>query len=892
MEAGKINPGPPKWARKLLRLYCDPYQLEEVEGDLEEEFIYQCKKSSVWRAQLDYTRSVLGFIKPFSNKRKSSSPSLMLSNHFKISFRQLMKHKAFAFINIFGLTLGFLCFILLSLYIHDELSFDLFHNDSARIYRVLQHEKMEDGTLRDVATTAARIGPEAASQFPEIEAVTRISSIGRMTMGNDPDNRGYEAVNITDSNIFSFFNFPLLQGDATTALTEPDAVVLSESTARKYFGTTDVLGKSIWTSIVRNDKPVEFTITGIMKDFPKNSHIQLDVIFSDSSWPSIFSWYQDFASSDWESNTYLTYVKLRDPENRTSVEPKITKLVKDHYPATKTFKSEFTLQLLSDIHLNSANIQDSDVPGNGMNPFYLYMFGGVGVLLLLIACLNYMNLSTAAALKRTREIGTRKTLGAQRLQLISQFITDSVVISLIALMLALIIIQIVMPMVNQFTEKDLSLLDLPLSWSLSIVGILLLGAVLSAFYPAFITARVSPAEALKKEIRIGNARLPLRKMLVVAQFTISIIMISSTLIIYEQLNYMRSKDIGIETENLLVIDINSGRLRRNFESIKAEFGSPAEVLSVSTSTRVPGEWKSFPMATVRAQGEPNGKEMIYVGIDNDFFKTYDIKLKEGRNFEAGRADSSKVILTELAVKELGLTNPIGQIIEIPIVRWGGSIEPLDEVFQAEVVGIAENFHFESLRTNMKPVIFVAPNTPVQRIDYYTLKVKTNDWPGVIEKLKAINTKIDQDNPLEYTFLNSRFEEFYKADVQRGQIFMTFSLVVVLIACMGLFALVSYAVEARIKEIGIRKVLGASVNNIVGMISKEFLILVIIACLFAVPVAWFFMSKWLHDFAYRINLNAGIFIIAGLIIMTIAAITVGLRTIRAATVNPVKSLRSE
>lgn len=760
------------------------------------------------------------------------------------------------------------------------------------MYRVLQHEKMEDGTTRDVATTAALIGPEAATQFPEVEATMRISSIGRITMGNDPANRGYEPIAITDTNIFLFFDFPLLEGDPVTALIKPDAVVVSESFARKYFGTTDVLGKQIWSNLTRNDKNVEFTITGIMKDFPKNSHIRFEIIFSDSSWPSVFPWYQDFTSSDWESNSYLTFVKLRNTETKNDVESKITTLVKDHYPATKTFNSEFSLQPFSEIHLNSASIQDSDVPANGMSPFYLYMFAGVGVLLLLIACLNYMNLSTAAALKRTREIGTRKTLGAQRLQLIAQFITDSVVLSLIALILALVILQMAIPSINQFTDKELSLSALPLFWSLGILGILLLAAIVSAFYPAFITARISPAEALKKEIRIGNARLPLRKMLVVAQFTISIIMISSTLIIYEQLNYMRSKDIGIETENLLVIDINSGRLRRNFENIKAEFGKPAEVLSISTSTRVPGEWKNFPIATVIPAGEPVGKEMIFVGIDETFLNTYNIRLKQGRNFTSGRADSTKVILTELAVKQLGLINPIGQIIEIPTVRWGGSIESVEQVFKAEVIGVADNFHFESLRTDMKPIIFAAPNTPIQRIDYYTLKIKTSDWPGVIAKLKAINTTIDADNPLEYTFLDSRFEEFYKADAQRGQIFLTFSMIVVLIACMGLFALVSYAVEARVKEIGIRKVLGASVKNIVSMISREFLLLILISCVLAVPVAYLFMQKWLLDFAYRIDPGAGIFVLAGVIILLIAGITISLRSIKAATVNPVKSLRSE
>ncbi|HEU5289217.1 MAG TPA: ABC transporter permease [Cyclobacteriaceae bacterium] len=815
----------------------------------------------------------------------------MLFNHFKISFRQLMKNKTFTFINIFGLTLGFLCFILLALYVHDELSYDLFHSDSQRMYRVLQHEKQEDGTIRTVAPVAARVGKESAAQFPEVEEQCSITSIGRATFGNDPLTRDYEPIMITDDNFLTFFDFPLLEGDPATALSKPNSIVITESTAKKYFGDQPAMGKKLWTN---NDK-VDLTVTGILKDFPKNSHLQFSILFSESTWPSVLSWYTNFVNTDWSSNTYITYLKLRQGTEPSSVETKIETLVKNNFPKDQEFKSEFSLQPFSKIHLYSQNIQGSEgnqTSQSSMNPFYLYMFGAVGFLLLLIACLNYMNLSTAAAFKRTREIGTRKTLGAQRTQLIMQFVSDSVVLSLISLALALVILQIMLPAVNQFTQKELTLTSMPLEWMLSILAIILLAGIASALYPAFVTARVSPAEALKKEIKIANSSLPVRKVLVVAQFTISIIMIASTLIIYRQLQFMRDKDIGIETENLLVIDINSGNLRRNFENVKAEFAKPSEVLSISTSTRVPGEWKSFPFATVKPLGEPNGNEMIYVGIDNDFLTTYNIQLKEGRNFTAGPADSSKVILTELAVQKLGLTNPIGQIIEIPTVRFGGSIENLGQPLRVEVVGVAENFHFESLRTNMMPVIFAAPNTAIQRIDYYTLKIKTSDWPGVIEKLKAINTKIDADNPLEYTFLDSRFEEFYQADAQRGQIFLTFSMIVVFIACMGLFALVSYSVESRTKEIGIRKVLGASVQNIVGMVSKEFLWLILIACVLAIPAAYFFAQKWLQEFAYRIDVGAGVFLMAGFLTILIASITISLRSVKAATVNPVKSLRSE
>lgn len=816
----------------------------------------------------------------------------MFLTHFKISLRQLLKNKAFTFINIFGLTLGSLCFILLALYVHDELSFDLFHKDAPRMYRVLQHEKQDDGSIRNVAPIAARIGKETAAQFPEVEESCSITAVGRATFGNDPLTRDYERILISDNNLLTFFDFPLLEGDPKDALSKPNSVVLTESIAKKYFGDQPAMGKQLWQNI---DDKVQFTVTGILKDFPKNSHIQFEMVFSESTWPAMLSWYTEFINTDWSSNTYITYLKLRDGADIPALENKIGALVKKNFPKDEEFKSTFSLQPFSEIHLYSDNIQGAEANVDvktGMNPFYLYMFGAVGFLLLLIACINYMNLSTAAAFKRTREIGTRKTLGAQRSQLIMQFLSDSIILSVISLALAIVVVQAVLPAVNQFTGKELSLNRLPLEWMLTIVSVILAAGIASALYPAFVTAKISPSEALRKEIKIANSSVPVRKILVVAQFTISIIMIASTIIIYRQLEFMRDKDLGFNVESLLVVDINSGNLRRNFETVKAEFSKPTEVVSISTSTRVPGEWKSFPISTVKATGEPNGKEMIYVGIDNDFLNTYDIQLKQGRNFTAGPADSTKVILTELAVEQLGLTNPIGQIIEIPKVRWGGSVENMEKVFRAEVIGVVENFHFESLRTNMMPVIFAAPNTPIQRIDYYTLKVKTSDWSALIGKLKEINSKIDPDNPLEYTFLDSRFEEFYEADAQRGQIFVTFSMIIVFIACMGLFALVSYSVESRTKEIGIRKVLGASVPNIVGMVSKEFLILVIIACLLAVPVAYMFMQKWLQEFAYRIEIGAGVFIAAGFIAVLIATITISLRSVKAATVNPVKSLRNE
>ena len=816
----------------------------------------------------------------------------MLLNYLRIALRYLLKNRTFSSINIFGLTLGFFCFILIALYLHDELSFDMFHRDAARIYRVLQHEKQQDGTIRSVGPVAAQIATETLKQIPEVEDAVRVSAIGRITMGNDPVNRNYERALTTDANFLTFFDFPLIEGDRKTALDQPEAIVISESFAKRYFGDQPAMGKRIWTSLTRNDQPVELTVTGIMKDFPKNSHMQMEILFADKTWPSIFPNYNQFMNSDWTSNSFITFMKLKEGTEAKVVSAKIENLVKSNYPTDREFKSEFSLQALKDIHMYSDTIQGTELNTNGIKPFYLYMFGAIAFLILLIACLNYMNLSTASALKRTREIGTRKTLGAQKYQLIGQFSGEAVILSAISLFLALALLQMFLPSINNFTQKELALSNLPLEWLAAIVLIMILAGILSSLYPSFIVSSVMPADAIKKQVRVGNRSIPMRKMLVVVQFAVSVMMITSTLVIYKQLQYIRSKELGFDLENLLVIDINSDRLRRNFESVKAQFASVPEVQKISTSTRVPGEWKSFPISSVRQAGSDTQHEMIYVGIDHDFMSTYNIKLLEGRNFVAGNGDSLKVILTKLAVEQMGLKDPIGQIVEIPSVRWGGSIRQLEQPFRAEVIGVADNFHFESFRQQMMPLIFAAPNTPIQRIDYYTLRIKTTNWSDVITKLKEANTRIDADNPMEYNFLDERFQDFYIADEKRGQIFLVFSSIVVIIACLGLFALVSFSIETRTKEIGIRKVLGASVQNIISMVSKEFLLLVVIALFIGIPLAFYMMTSWLEDFAYHVTIGADLFILSAFIALAIAFATVSFRSIRAAIANPVNSLRSE
>lgn len=805
----------------------------------------------------------------------------MLLNYFKIALRQLLRNKLFTAITIFGLTIGFLSFGVLGLYVHDELSFDSFHKDADRMYRIVEHRREQNGTMMHMSAVSAQLGNGLREQHAGVEDVVRIFFGGRVTIGNDPMLRAYERTTSADSNFFRFFDYKLLSGNPETALVKPNTLVLTEKTAAKYFGTEPPLGKTIWVDGTMME------VTGVMQNPPHNSHLDIPLIFSVSTWTSSYEEYRKFIS-DWTSNEFATYIKLNPEATPEKIEGAITALAKSK--ADKEFRSNFGLQPITAIHTGSAEFQANEMYARaGINPFYIYMFISVAFLILLIACLNYMNLSTAAAIRRTREIGTRKSLGALRSQLVMQFTSEAVLFSVIAMVFALALLQFALPFVNEYTSKQMKMWTLEPQWIAAGIITMIGAGLLSSLYPTYVVSRVAPTAAMKKEVKLGTHTLPVRKMLIVAQFTISIIMIASTLIIYRQIQFMRHAELGVNVDNLVVIDINSPIQRGKFEVYKEDFGKLPEVSSVTVSSRVPGEWKEFPVASLKS-GDLS-LESIFVGADNDFLKTYQIDLIEGRNFR-DLADTTKVMISKLCAEQLGLTDPIGAIIEIPSVRFGGQVENLETLVRVEVIGIIDNFHFQSMRTAMMPLIIGYWKNPIHRIDYYTLRVNTSDWENTLDKFRAINAQYDTDNPVEHTFLNQRFAEFYQADLQRGQVFLGFSILIIVIASLGLFALVSYSVESRTREIGIRKVLGASVQTIVSMVSKEFLLLVLVAAVIAVPVTWLFMAQWLQDFAYRIPLGAGAFILAGAITLLIAGITIGVRAYTAAVGNPVDSLRRE
>jgi putative ABC transport system permease protein len=803
----------------------------------------------------------------------------MINNYFKIAWRNLMKNKVFSFINIFGLTIGLTSFLLIALYILDELTFDAFHKNANNIYRVVENKTTAEGKETKMGAVAYQLAERAGVDFPEIKNAARLAAVGR---ANVSDIRGvqvfYEDFWIANPGFLTTFDFELLRGDRNTALTAPHSVIVTEETAKKLFGTTDVIGKAI--KVDRDSVPCN--ITAVLKNFRANSHLAFNLCFSEASMAS--TGFQNYITTDWSSNIFSTYLLLDKETNPRQVDAKINQLVAANQKKDIIGKRSFTLQPLKDIHFYSGGIEGSS--GVYGNITYMYVFSIIGCFVLLIACINYMNLTTARFTNRAKEIGVRKVAGALRKNLVAQFLFEAFIIVIIALVLALLLVKIALPWFNSFTGKQLTLgfgTDYRI-W-VGMVAIIISVGLLSGIYPALFQSRMKPFLLLKSKINIGKGNLSLRRFLVIFQFALSIIMIVATMIIFKQMEYVKTKDLGFNRDQLMVMDINSGKVRMDAQAIKNEFSKLAYVKDVSVSSRVPGDWKDLVKIKVKNEKiqTAEGNNMYFLAADENFLKTYQMELVSGRNFRAGSlADTLSVLINQSAAKELGVKEAVGQMIEIP----------LNEPLRVKVIGIVKDFNFQSLRQTVAPIVLGFQKNLIQNIDYFTAKVSAGHISETLKQLEAIIHKIDPTHLFEYHFLDKQLELFYREDQIRQTIFLIGAILSILIACLGLFGLATYAAEQRIKEIGIRKVLGASVSNIVSMLSKDFLKLVIISALLAFPVAWWAMNQWLHDFAYRITISWWVFIVAGFAALLIALLTISFQAIKAALANPVKSLRTE
>lgn len=813
----------------------------------------------------------------------------MIKNYIKTALRNLWKNKTYSLINLTGLVFGMTCFLLIALYVFDELTYDRFHSKAGHIYRVIDNKVSPEGREMKVAAVGYKIAEEGPRSIPEIKSAARFSAFGRMNVSYPgSQNVFYETFMTAKPNFFRFFDFKFLEGDKNTALNAPRSAVITKSTAVKIFGAGSVLGRSLELD---NDSLL-YTVTGVLEDFPSNSHITFNMICSENSIDG--ERYTNFINSDWTSNTYPSYVELDENADVAVTTEKLNRLLAANNRDSSGVKTTLSLQPLPSIHFHSAGIDGTPLERKG-NLTYIYVFSIVGLFVLIIACINYINLTTARFASRGKEIAVRKVAGAGRRSLISQFLAEALLMTVIALVLSLIATKLLLPSFSAFTEKKLHLtLSSDYRIWLGILITMIVAGFCSGIYPALFQSGLKPFLLLKNKVKQGKGQLSLRKGLVVFQFCLSIIMIVATIVVFMQMKYVNTADMGFNKEQLLVVDINSRTVRRAATTIKNEYAKLPAVKSVSVTSRVPGEWKVMPKVKVRQQGAmPEGSSMFFIGADDQFLSTFQVQLMKGRNFSTASAgDSAAVLINEAAANVLGIKEPSEQMIEIPSMDFSGNVEILDEPFRARVVGIVKNFNFRSMREEIAPMIIGYENNPLHGLDYFTMRVETGNMDQTLAQLKTILQEKDASHLFEYNFLDKQWDLFYRDDRKRETIFLAIAIMTIFIACLGLFGLATYAAEQRIREIGIRKVLGASIPQLIGMLSKDFIRLVLIAAVVAIPVAWWMMNNWLNDFAYRTKLYWWIFVAAGAVAFLIALCTVGFKALKAAISNPVKSLRTE
>jgi putative ABC transport system permease protein len=820
-------------------------------------------------------------------KSSAQNNKIMIRNYLKIALRNLFKNKTFSFINIFGLAIGLCCFILISLYVIDELSYDRHFKNADRIYR-LNSDIRFGGTDMKMSQSADPMGAVLKKDYPQVEQFTRLYT----NYGSNYVKKGTEFINEVgiahaDSTFFDMFSIPVLEGNPKTALDAPNTVAISESAAKKYFGTNQVVGKILEIGIGQS---TIYNITAVYADIPPNSHFNFDFILSMDN--------VNYKWGNFLSHNFGTYIRLREGTDHQEFNKKFDEVINRYIlPQAKQFMEiktmddfkkagnelNYSLFPMTDIHLKSDRSFEISVGGDIQ---YIYIFGAVALFLLLIACINFMNLSTARSASRAKEVGIRKVLGTEKNTLMGQFIAESSLMSYIAMALALLMIVLLMPAFNELSTKSFSISTLfNLKFLPFLLLLPLLVGVLAGYYPAFFLASYKPIEVLKTKLNAGFAKSNLRSILVTFQFVVSLTLIIATVIVYRQLNFVQTKNIGFSKDQVLVL-YGTASLKENRTAFKNEIlqiagvenGAMSQYLPVANSSRNDNTFSKEAVMT-----EKNGLNMQVWKIDHDYIPTLSMKMTKGRNFsrEFG-SDSSAVIINETAAKMLGYDDPIGKNI------YTSDGNSSNQDIALTIVGVVKNFHFQSMRENIGPLCFRLGNSR----NGMFFKINTSNMAQLISQIEAKWKKIAPEMPFSYSFLNESFDEMYRTEQRIGKVALIFAFLTILLACLGLFGLVTYMTEQRIKEIGIRKVLGASIPSIVGMLSKDFLKLVLISICIASPIAYYGMKQWLQDFAYRIDIEWWIFVLTGVSAIAIALLTVSYQAIKAALMNPVKSLKTE
>lgn len=808
----------------------------------------------------------------------------MLRNYFRIAVRNLMKYRFISFINLFGLTVGLTCCLLILGYILHELSYDRYHKKADNIYRVARtfinpETGMNSLELGAVAPPAA---PLLANDFKEIKKVTRYVSNGRTPLRYEDKMFNEQDVYYADSNLFDVFDVQLVKGNPAKALKDPYSIMMTEEVARKYFGTEDPLNK-----VVRMNNQFDFKVTGVYREYPTASHIHPQLLISFNTLNDTAIYGAENLATNWGNNSFYTYVLLPDGYNPQRLQRQLPEFLNRHIKDEGgKFKpsswSSLDLQPLTSIHLHSH--RDDEIEENG-DIKRVYIFSAIALFILLIACINYMNLSTARSILRAKEIGVRKVVGARRSELIAQFLTESVLISWVATLLAFTLTWLTLPMLNDVAGQEYGI-SILLRWEV-ILPILLapfLVGFLSGIYPALFLSSFQPIRVLKGVFHVGGSSISFRKVLVVLQFAISIILIINTAVVFRQLKYMQGKSLGFNKDHVVVLR-NNQALNDRFESFQTALLANSNIKSTGRSSRIPSGRLLDAMGSQINRGDslaPTKADIKFLTVDEGFLPVYGISMAAGRNFSKQFGmDTSSFLINEAAVKVLGLAS---------------NEEAVGKGFQygrrqGQIAGVFRDFHFESLHQRILPMVLFMARTP-NGYGNISIKISGNNIPAALTHIEKTWRQFLPDIPYEYNFLDDNYTRLYQSEQRQGTVFTLFSAIAIFIACLGLFGLSAFSIGQRIKEIGIRKVLGADVSSIVGLLSRDFLKLVLLAAVIAFPVAWYAMRNWLQDFAYRIPFPWWVFILAGMVAAVVAFFTISFQAIRAASANPVKNLRTE
>ena len=790
----------------------------------------------------------------------------MLKNYFKIAWRNLVKHKAFAAINIAGLAIGMACSIFILLWVQNELSYDRFHKNAGQIYRITARA----GDF-NAAVNCAGMPPELKLQIPTVKNFVRISHPASNVF--EVGTRKFEEKNVfyADSTFLEVFSFPLVKGNSKTALMRPDAVLITEDMATKYFGQENAIGKSL-----RKNNGDNVTVTGILANIPSNSHLQFDFILPTSA---IAQSDNDLRTSTWMNFNYYAYIQLDKNFKATTsavenLNRQINKIYKEHVDQAK-LKVEFALQPLTRIHLHS-NYQ-VDVTGHG-NVQYVNIFFVVALFILAVACINFMNLATARSARRAKEVGLRKVVGADRKQLIGQFLGESVLISFLSLVIAIVTVWLLLPAFNDLAGKDLSIYLFDGKLLVTLISIALITGLISGSYPALFLSRFRPVQVLKGNMRKMGTNLVFRNGLVVVQFVVSIVLLAGTAVVYKQLTFIKNMNLGFDKSNMLYLPM-TGEMWGKQQALKTELKSNPLTANYTIINDIPTNLTSGSV-DVDWEGKDPKSQIVFptLFVDENFVGAFQMQMLAGRSFSTGfKADSNNYILNEEAVKVMGMD--VATAVGKPLRLWES---------KGTIIGVVKDFNYKPIQNPIEPLIIGLNRWG----GFAVVRTQPGKTEATIKALGKISSSLNPAYPFSYGFLDQDLANLYKGEERMGQLFNLFAILAIFISCMGLYALSAFMAEQRTKEIGVRKVLGASVFNVVYLLSTGFAGLIIIAVVIAVPLAWFAINSWLKSFAYRINADWTVFLAACVAVLIIALVTVSYESIKAAIASPVRSLRTE